>query len=796
MIHGSAYISLRPVRFAFLVPLADKKAIREAIQLSTFLWGGIYNPIVPVFKRLPKRWHGRWRRRSQGWRAIVQGYLDNYDPDIVVPMVELDSVRELVGERLRITPERILGDAERHGGSGCGTSIFDVMSHFCQRELIYVRRYPLQFESCFPRLSRANGLFLASVFGELPHEVASKFESRFQKILDASLPTVSIKNYSDYFRFGDKPKLFPRRMSSLEIRRPNGWSHGRHPAVLLLDASEPLDIIDYWNLRALSWDVMPLPLQAVGSDRLLEHVIEFLDQNTGDPPFDMPTILKSRMTNRRQLEECISWIRSGENGEKHKRQLGIQEWYPPVWDAGRAEPDARCKPAVSASKRQDLILVGDRFVFEPAVPPFRDRGGGFAPRYANDVDFRFYGSGRLLAEVIPEGPREIASALGAWEKIHWRFSSTGIVFLPEGYEKSHLLSPPDAEVVFKEWMRSQGWDVELSVPGRVARTIAGRLSAASWMYMLDDEAVIELLESFTGDKYRHRDDVWGNVQEIAGRRGRGASAEWLLDKLVEFGVLQLGVEIQCSSCQQHSWYSLEELDYTVQCGKCLDEFRVPARDPKAELKWAYKATGPFNNENKAHGAYGVLLTLRFFSRLMDASTTPIFSFNERGNDRGIEADLALFLSTSWATGHRENQKLVFAECKSRNRFKRKDVSRMRRMMREFPGSTIVFSSFNRGLTKGEINMIRPLAERGRNSRRGRRPINPVMVLTGEELFGDSGIPPSWRRLPEIMECMRGNRYSVQSWLALCDATQQLRLGMDPWQFSQGIDRLPGYRRRS
>ena len=48
MPRGSVNITLRPLRLAFLVDSADATGIMEAIELNTFLWGGMFKPIVPV----------------------------------------------------------------------------------------------------------------------------------------------------------------------------------------------------------------------------------------------------------------------------------------------------------------------------------------------------------------------------------------------------------------------------------------------------------------------------------------------------------------------------------------------------------------------------------------------------------------------------------------------------------------------------------------------------------------------------------------------------------------------------
>ena len=52
----SAEVRLRPIRIALLVSPTDLPAIRKFMRICTCLWGGAYNPIIPVFRRRPKEW--------------------------------------------------------------------------------------------------------------------------------------------------------------------------------------------------------------------------------------------------------------------------------------------------------------------------------------------------------------------------------------------------------------------------------------------------------------------------------------------------------------------------------------------------------------------------------------------------------------------------------------------------------------------------------------------------------------------------------------------------------------------
>jgi hypothetical protein len=52
----TASITVRPIRFGFLVDPKDRSALRHVLQINTCLWGGVYNYILPVPQKRPPRY--------------------------------------------------------------------------------------------------------------------------------------------------------------------------------------------------------------------------------------------------------------------------------------------------------------------------------------------------------------------------------------------------------------------------------------------------------------------------------------------------------------------------------------------------------------------------------------------------------------------------------------------------------------------------------------------------------------------------------------------------------------------
>ena len=102
----SATIRLRPTRIALLVRPVNLPAIRTFMRICTCLWGGVYNPIIPIFRPQPKDWRTELPELMTG-AEIARGYVEFFEPDAFVILVaRLHGVAEY--HRLRIRPPIIV----------------------------------------------------------------------------------------------------------------------------------------------------------------------------------------------------------------------------------------------------------------------------------------------------------------------------------------------------------------------------------------------------------------------------------------------------------------------------------------------------------------------------------------------------------------------------------------------------------------------------------------------------------------------------------------------------------------
>jgi hypothetical protein len=782
---GSVNVKLRPIKIAFLVDPTKKKAILETIKVNSFLWGGTYNPIIPVLKRVPALWkkNDRFINFRSNAKAITLGYIDTFDPDYFVVVGNCDIKHLKLDKERVISVNDILENVDSDGTPSHGVGLFEILNHFIDKELKFVRRRPIDiYLTSFEKKSE---IFLSSVFGKLPSNIEKVLKKNYREHLDAKDKKINIDNYAELL---EPSALFVRRFTSLYIDARSSVRGGRDACIYFLDSQNMYDVIDYWNLRAMGWTVIPIPKQSALSETTKQLARDFIEEHFGpyrhNPDiFYYTTIMKGRSIEMKEVEDFIKTLDIPKPENPHAFKFSIQHWYPRMWDEWARDKDGVDGCELEAGQASFEFSETDTRINAKTVDPkFISRFGGKGqPRFANVLDFRIYGGKDLLAQVIPAAGSgwDMVRSIGGMEPDTWRFSRKELVHLVKHPKWSIYMSVPQAKEVFSGWMKSLGWETALSSPGNIAYQMMRRLGGAHGLSILSHKGVLDLLKKMENGKVVSKDEFSAEMGKVAsGNRflsDKTKAAEWLL----ESGMIRLGTELQCPSCQQRSWFSLKDLDYRLQCHNCFENFDIPMASPD-KIKWAYRAFGPFSLPGRAYGVYSVLLTLRFFSQLLhDFPITPMLSFLAKKDGKEVEIDLGLFVKeTRFGVS---DTRLIFAECKNNSEFEKADIDKMKWIAEKFPGAIILFATLNKELSAREKKLIKPLVNKGRKQWKTELPYNPVLILTATELLSDWSPPECWKDAGDFYKPF-AERYQ-HSWreiIPLCDITQQMYLGLKPW----------------
>lgn len=771
MTTGTLTQRLRPIRIGFLVNPRNKHSVQKAIHINSLLWGGTFNPLIPCYKRLPVNW-GQHKRKSDNALNTIKGYIEGFDPDFFVNLCKYDIEQLKLDDDKVIPPEYILEGFDDDMAPNIGSGIFEILKQFSYDELRFVRKQEIKFLN--PNISNSYKLFISAIYGD----IGNIFYDSFLKNENIIKESINMKNYLEFL---SQEYMFPRRLVEKYLKLRT-----RGPFLLYLDAGNTLDVIDFWNLRAAGWDVWPIAKQAEQANIAMDMARQIIENaHKSDRHYQSmyhrATAIGSRSVSEQSMKNFFNSLNIKELTDGSGPKFTYKHEYTRIWDESIGKGDREfISPAYSKEQNIGLPEGQNNISFKPISPDFElSYPSSNSPKFAIEVTSKVYGHADLSAEVIPHGGYHISDVISNHFADDWRISKVGPVYLSRYQNQLVSYALPIAEPVMKAWFKEKGWDVEISSSGKIAKQMISQLGGTLGIQHIKYEGLIELLKELENKGSFSEHDFKGRISKMMNSTEELMQIErdkYIL-RLLENNIFQLGVELKCPICTQRSWYSLDTLSNIVQCLSCPNEYKVQTI-ALADKKWAYKAVGTFGLPCQAYGAYSVLLTLKLLMMDSHKKRTLLLSFDAKKDSNQIEVDLCFIVEND--SSAETTQELVFAECKTYNEFEKDDIKKMKWLAKEFPESALVFSTLRPELTATEKRMLKPLVNSGRRSRKFGKPYNPVIILTGKELFAFRGIPYCWENKGKKIVKMKKTNYSLRNFDDIADATHQIHLNMQPF----------------
>src|SRR6266702_5951570 len=244
----SASLRLRPTHIGFLVSPTDMDAVRRIMQLSTCLWGGLYNPIIPVSSTIPDVWKESPFPDPDGLR-LAQGYLDFFEPDVFVETESgLAAQIGLADTEMDIGSPRVMPlDAffnphrDRDSRMPFGLNIFGLYKDLYEREFKFVPRHNHRI-ALFESGSSVDDAFVEAAFGGFPK--SGPLEPLAQAYVDAFDPEKLIPNAVNWVKVHKDGFQVPLHFTIRGLRRDSERSSD--PILFVVDPTSAPDLLDLW----------------------------------------------------------------------------------------------------------------------------------------------------------------------------------------------------------------------------------------------------------------------------------------------------------------------------------------------------------------------------------------------------------------------------------------------------------------------------------------------------------------------------------------------------------------------
>ena len=800
-LYGS--LRLRPTRIGFLVSPTNMAEIRRIMQACSCLWGGVYNPIIPVCDKVPEQW------RKQPFDKLTapemtKGYLDFFEPDVFVESesglaarAQIENVPLYLGHP-RIVSLDAFFDAvqDRRSEVPLGLNIFALYQDLYDREFKFLRRHD-QGVALFEK-SETTGAFVEAAFGGFPEQ--GFLSANAQAYVDTFNPLQLAPTAENWTKVIKERCSTPLTFTTHRIKRqPQGYGE---PTLFVVDPNNSLDLIDLWNLRQFNPNVLPVNIE--WADQAKEFLRELIVTNYRPLPGNRHGFMISTtvQVGRSISEDRAKAVVIPTFSDLPSGSWGFKLWYERIWDVDRVEDQIsqpRRARISAASKDLELPVSTERSElsarFPSLSPEFASLYGYGKARWTNVLKLHTYGNWESVGLVLPsdftkEGLPRLRLGGPAF------VSREGLV-LPQRYkdhgEHLSLLTGTQAIV---EWLSQHDVEAKPSDPGRIADQILSAIGGFWGAYLFADAETLKLLDDMAKSVRRYNDgtieefedraapvDVWEKL--ISRRKNQQHLPRLSLDEFVKANILKLGISVECPNCMKKNWCSLHNLDEQVTCERCLKEFSFPQGGLNfRNTPWQYRVVGPFSVPNFAAGAYATVLALRLFSQNLGSHAQLTYSTNldiTIGQDKlKQEIDFTFWYLRDHLIDQDEEPVLVFGEAKSfaTQSFKPEDINRMEILATKFPGAFFVFATLKDTLSDDERSMIGKLALWGREPLANGLQRAPVIVLTGTELFSDWHVTQAWKDCGD-----KRGQFAAASYLqldnlwTLADITQQVYLGL-------------------
>jgi hypothetical protein len=664
----SVRVSYRPIRVAWCIDEGSLEQFRIAIRLSSTLWGGKFNPIVPI---------------GSGDLREAKQLQQTFRVDALFSLSETPKVVDFVQRASHLPWPDIHKSLFIQDGGGPLPVLLDV--YHPVRELAEDRE-----KEKLPALDGAYALpnlltrlkcgadplsdLLLATLGDYPDgDYCPINYGRFvDKLLGTDYLPLQAELPIDYWS-----RLTPLALTEhgLEVyKRRGGWDT---PGVFVGDPGSFSDLVAFWNLRAANIQVVFLPEQS--DHRILPATRSWLEKVRVHLETEGHFIKEPALWYTGDRDRLVSHpIFDGGQSPHHISEgtwNGLNVRPPRVHfelhsvlgtvDEGEQSisvsfslPSKRF-PEAAETQYQHVIATT-----HPLIDP-QPSVGTFRLPYLPQLN-QFYGL--RAGPFDPLGARIEPDGLGT------------IVRLDQSYLSLRGVPVPQ---LLAEIFRLGGMTGKQSVAGRIATRIIHHMGGIDECRVFKIKGVRDLLHEFVASKsFTHAQALAriGRAFEaykslfIEPREEADLTPQGVFLHLVRKKILRTGVELKCPNCGLNDWHSLGDLAEEVECQFCGKG--IQSGPQLRDGLWHYRVSGLFARTRDQEGAIPVVLSLLQSLRCLQMRgmtwlTGMDLCWTDSGTQMAAETDLAVI-----TRNYEDAPELLVGECKTNKEIEQEQIDRL------------------------------------------------------------------------------------------------------------------------
>lgn len=661
MVFSRASVKYRPLRVGFIVREGHIEDIIKASGINSLLWGGIFNPIIPV---------------ATGKNIFARQMIDLFSVDILYPIVETLEIKEFINEYPLLKNPSHYAENIFYEDWDTKKKVLGLLDVKNAIDLFWRHEYKNKSKTYKSNFTLVNweqsdplASMLAVQFGFFPKDISLKlnFEEIFLKGLRARKLNLSPDNP---LLSHPRRTLGPIDVTCAELR---GYATGRTngDGVYIGDSNDFFDLLSFWNIRATGADIVYLAKDHL--ERNLSFAKAFLDFLNGLPNKrpdveDRITIycrsddtkLRETLLKILKSKKSISWHNITEhswNGMNLNPYCQIFEWksitthIETVYD----------KYTINIELPEKKFLVDeDNFdlshqLLAVAISPYDDFN---YPGYTLQLP--------RIRELNEFYSREILSI----DSRSLRVEKDGFSKIISAHDYSINLHPISKQMLLEKIFEIAGIKARISQPGLIAKKIIEKIDGLEDARVLKIKGVRKILQKGAPDTVITRGDAVKTIFEnnfdkhkhlfIEARESPELDANSVFDYLLKKEFFRAGLELICTQCNLTNWLSLKAVDDIWTCEYCGSKNQTSIH-LRHRGDWKFRKSGLFAKDNHQEGAITTLLSLLAIKRIFDTSDFTYSTALELRGDKidDCETDLCIVQNS-----HNNRIEIAIGECKS------------------------------------------------------------------------------------------------------------------------------------
>lgn len=723
----SVTVRYRPIRIGWCVLKGDFAALREALKLTFTMWGGRYNPVIPI----------------DDFEA-ASSLIRLFRVDVLWPASDDAAVKEFI-KRFPHLPNPFFQEElfVPHGNGERSPQLLDIYHPIRRLHEEHFKNNPspdatvtiFEWQAEDPLAD-----VLLATLGAVPsvEVTGTDYLALLKQHLSAkTVALIPMEPLPQLTGNGWTVSTFCRAFMQQHYSVQNYWGH---PGIYVGGSSDFNDLVTFWNLRATGTSLMFYdPNQATGFDTNLT---------------DWSATLRARQTGRFESDNSISiWFRESTpepDVSMFGQGLRLCTAGDGTWNGLNVKA-----PYMYFSEGSALAVIGEdsaglpKMSFQLPPKPFNEDTRLNDQHLVVSIDpgIGLFGNERATLQT-PYVP-ELNEYYGRqyyfeWNKARVELEGMGII---SNASCSHLsLNALDVVELVKRIFSVAGIEAQPSKPGLIASRLIQQMGGLQGCRVFKIGGVRILLETFGPDtSFSHqcalraigKGDSVNGILSISEYKNlfiepRPYRTELkphdVFSYLLKKGVYRTGLEFDCPSCRLEFWLSLDDVRTEVACEYCGHRFNVAPylRDKNV---WRYRRSGLFGRADNQEGAIPVILTIQQLHttfRSQEMLYAPAMSLKSKSISIPCETDFVVLAKRP----HDGKIDIAIGECKTRKQISDDDVNNLQAIADAFPSERfnvyIIFSKLG-SFSAEELAHVRRL-----NSEYRRR----VILFTARELEPD------------------------------------------------------------